>query len=647
MKNNKFVLVLPALILILFVLIIPMLSMIETSMYISPFGENGSFVGIRNYVRVLSDSGMSIAVKISFIWASLISFLVMIFGITIAYLIEEKTKNKKIMYFLIMIPWIIPSYMGVLIWRSLIYGYGTDSIIKNILHLNTDIFTNIFSGFGWGVFVSIWLELPIVVMVLISAFQEIPRELSLAAKIDGANSLNILVNINIPYIKPTIITWFLLIFANHFKDFTVPFLLTAGGPPLFEGFTSHSIVGITTTMGIFNYFISNNQYDFGIISAYSVVSAVFVMLIAFIFLTRRTLSLKKYIVFAITIKLLSYTFNPGILLLISMLLYLFLLKNRNLFGIITILDIIMMIINIKLKGFWNGFDFIPIISLIWLIFKEKTPVIPQINWSVKLKYFKYLIYIFLALIILMPLYNIINISLSGTNDIIMTIFPKNFTFENYIRIFSELHIEKNLMNTIIISLLTAFMVPIISYPLAMYISKKNLGWILPILIFLDFLGGIHSIIALFMVFKKLNLLNSLFGVSLVYTTHTLPMATFLIKGYLDKIPKEIEETAIMDTTKIKSYLYVIFPLSIPAIIVSSLIGFMKGWNGFVPSLMLLNKDSLYPISVKLYSLIGEPGTSYPKWDLFSASSILNVLFLGIIFIMIKKPLMNGVLKDSY
>ncbi|SHF03558.1 ABC-type maltose transport system, permease component [Marinitoga hydrogenitolerans DSM 16785] len=647
MKNKNIILILPSFILILFVLIIPMFSMLKTSLYISPFGENGDFIGFKNYIRVLDDSGMSMAVKISFIWSSLISSLMIILGIVIAYLIENKQKNKKILFSLIMIPWIIPSYMGVLIWRSLIYGYGTDSIIKNIFHLNTDIFTNVLSGFGWGVFVSIWLELPIVVMVLIAAFQEVPKELQLAAKIDGANSLNTLVNINIPYIKPTIITWFLITFANHFKDFTVPFLLTAGGPPLFEGFTSHSIVGITTTMGIFNYFISNTQYDFGIISAYSVVSAVFVMLIAFIFLTRRTLSLKKFITFVIAIKVLSYIFNPNISLLISGLLYLILLRKRNLFGIVVLFDFLIMIFNIKYNGFWNGFDFIPIISLIWLIFKEKTPVIPQINKLNSLKYMKYVFFAVFLLIILLPVYNIINISFSGTNNIIMTLFPEKITIDNYVKIFSDLHIEQNLKNTIIIALLTAIMVPVISYPLAMYISKKTLRWVLPVLIFLDFLGGVHSIIALFMVFKKLNLLNSLFGVSLVYTTHTLPMATFLIKGYIDKIPKEIEETAILDTTKIKSYFYIIFPLTIPAILVSSLIGFMKGWNGFIPSLMLLSKDSLYPLSVKLYTLIGEPGTSYPRWDLFSAASILNILFLGIIFIMIRKPLMNGVLKNSY
>ncbi|WP_129408306.1 ABC transporter permease [Marinitoga lauensis] len=652
MLNKKYLLVVPALILLVFVLVIPMLSMLKTSFYNSPFGENMFFVGIRNYIKVLEDSGMGIAVKISFIWASLISSIVIILGIIIAYLIEYKTKNKKLLFFIIMLPWIIPSYMGVLIWRSLIYGYGTDSIIKTFFHLNTSIFTDIFAGFGWGVFVSIWLELPIVVMVLISAYQEVPTELYFAAKIDGANSLNTLINITIPYIKPTIITWFLITFANHFKDFTVPFLLTAGGPPIFDGFTSHSIVGITTTMGVFNYFISNTQYDFGIISAYSVISAIFVMLIAFIFLTRRTISLKKFIIFVIAIKILSYVFNSGIVLLLSTFLYFILLKKRELFGLVVFADFSMMILNINIKGFWNGFDFIPIISLIWLIFKEKTPVIPQKDFFGKefkvLKIgIKYILLSILILVIFLPLYNIINISLSGTNNIATMFLPEHFTLENYSRIFSEIHIDKNLKNTIIISFLTAIIVPLISYPLALFVSKNNLGWVLPLLIFIDFLGGVHSIIALFIVFRKLHLLNSLFGVSLVYATHTLPMATFLIKGYLDKIPKEIEETALLDTTKFKSYFYILFPLSIPALLVSMLIGFMKGWNGFIPSLMLLNKDSLYPLSVKLYSLIGEPGTSYPRWDLFSASSILNIIFLGLIFIMIRRPLMNGVLKDRF
>ncbi|APT76299.1 hypothetical protein LN42_07825 [Marinitoga sp. 1137] len=647
MKNkSKYILLLPAVFLITFILIIPMFSILKTSLYTSPFGENGGFVGIKNYIEVLKDSGMSIAVKISFIWSAIISSIVMIIGILIAYLIEEKFRNKKLVFFLTMLPWIVPSYIGVLIWRALIYGYGTDSIIKNIFHINTNIFTDVLSGFGWGVFVSIWLELPIVIMVLISAYQEVPKELYFAAEIDGANSLNTLINITIPYIKPTIIAWFLIIFAAHFKDFTVPFLLTAGGPPLLDGIGSHSIVGITTTMGIFNYFVSNTYYDFGIISAYSVISAFFVMLIAFIFLTRRTISLNKFITFVIAIKVLTYMFNHNIVLLLSAAMYLLLLKNRKLFGVIVFVDFAIMMLSINHYGFWKGFDFVPIIGLMWLIFKEKTPVLPQIRFNMT-NYMRYIVLGILILSILLPLWSIINISLSGNNDITMNLLPKNATFENYKRIFTEANIDLNLKNTFILSTLTAILVPLTAYPLALFISKNRMGWILPILIFMDFLGGVHSIIALFMVFKKLKLLNSLFGLSLVYTTHTLPMATFLIKGYLDKIPKEIEETAIMDTSRIKSYFYILFPLSIPSILVSSLIGFMKSWNGFIPSLMLLTKDNLYPISVKLYSFIGEPGTSYPRWDLFAASSVLNMIFLAIIFIAIRKPLMNGVLKERY
>ncbi|KLO22295.1 hypothetical protein X275_06360 [Marinitoga sp. 1197] len=647
MKRKTYILILPAAILITFILIIPMIYLLKTSLYLSPFGDNIAYVGIQNYLKVLNDSGVSIAVKISFLWSSIISTVVIILGIILAYLIEEKIKNKKLIFFLIMIPWIIPSYMGVLIWRALIYGYGTDSLIKNLFHLNTNLFTDAMAGFGWGVFVSIWLELPIVVMVLISAFQEVPKELHLAAKIDGANSLNTLINITIPYIKPTIISWFLITFANHFKDFTVPFLLTSGGPPLFDGLTSHSIVGITTTMGVFNYFISNTYFDFGIISAYSIISAFFVMLIAFIFLTRRTINLKKFILFIVSIKVLTFFFIKNPLLLLSAALYFILLKKRNLFAVIVFLDMTIMIISIRLNGFWNGFDFVPVISLMWIIFKEKTPVIPQIKRFDNLKIIKFAFIGIIIFIIILPFYHILIISISNTNDIIVSLIPPEITINNYERIFSEVHIEKNLLNTIIISSLTALMVPVFAYPLALFISKKRLNWVLPLLIFMDFLGGVHSIIALFMVFKSLNLLNSLFGLSLVYTTHTLPMATFLIKGYIDKIPKELEENAILDTTKIKSYFYIIFPLTIPAILVSALIGFMKGWNGFIPALMLLNKDSLYPISVKLYSFIGELGTSYPKWDLFAASSILNMIFLGIIFIFIRKPLMNGVLKDRF
>ena len=66
--------------------------------------------------------------------------------------------------------------------------------------------------------------------------------------------------------------------------------------------------------------------------------------------------------------------------------------------------------------------------------------------------------------------------------------------------------------------------------------------------------------------------------------------------------------------------------------------FIAGWNGFQAPLLFLNDESLYPISLKLYSYVGNLGSGSPVWNLFAAASVINTLFIGIIFLKFKNPL---------
>jgi multiple sugar transport system permease protein len=151
--------------------------------------------------------------------------------------------------------------------------------------------------------------------------------------------------------------------------------------------------------------------------------------------------------------------------------------------------------------------------------------------------------------------------------------------------------------------------------------------------------GIHSLIPLYAMFNGLNLINSYLPLVLIYLFHSIAFSVFTIKTYLDHLPAGLQETALLEGMKPAAYLLkVLFPLSWPVIATSVMISFLNAWNGFLAPLLFLNDDAKYTISIKLYSFVGSIGSGEPQWNLFAATSVVNLGFIIILFLFLKNKL---------
>ena len=137
----------------------------------------------------------------------------------------------------------------------------------------------------------------------------------------------------------------------------------------------------------------------------------------------------------------------------------------------------------------------------------------------------------------------------------------------------------------------------------------------------------------------LGLGSNYLGLILVYTTTAIPFCVWMLKGYFDTIPRELEESALMDgASTAKIFTKIILPLAKPAVAVTALFSFMTAWNEFVLALVFLDEEAMYTAPVGLRFFVG--GFSQ-QWGYFAAGSIIVSIPVVLLFLFLQKYLVSG------
>jgi len=138
-----------------------------------------------------------------------------------------------------------------------------------------------------------------------------------------------------------------------------------------------------------------------------------------------------------------------------------------------------------------------------------------------------------------------------------------------------------------------------------------------------------------------NLRDSLLGVGFAMTSGLLPFAIWNLKGFLDTIPRELEEAAIIDgASPNQVFIRIILPLAVPALAVTAFLGFMSGWTEFAISWQFLNQVKDHTLMMELYNMIGQYADNTP-WSKFAAMSILVALPVSAVYLALQKYIVGG------
>ncbi|MGI8484310.1 MAG: carbohydrate ABC transporter permease [Thermomicrobiales bacterium] len=152
------------------------------------------------------------------------------------------------------------------------------------------------------------------------------------------------------------------------------------------------------------------------------------------------------------------------------------------------------------------------------------------------------------------------------------------------------------------------------------------------------------LIPLFILMKNLHLINTQWSLILTYLTFGLPLSIWLLKGFYDNIPPQLEQAARIDgATRFQAFWLIVMPLSSPGIIATAIYAFIQAWNEYVYALTFLNNDKLLTLPVGLQRFFAEYSTNWP--GLMAASFIMSVPVV-VMFLMLQKYFVRALTEGA-
>ncbi len=229
-----------------------------------------------------------------------------------------------------------------------------------------------------------------------------------------------------------------------------------------------------------------------------------------------------------------------------------------------------------------------------------------------------------------------------------TFFPVAPTVQNYTTAVGQERIMQTAGNTLKVALASALLTLAVATPASYVLARRPgginrgvVGWILVSQSF----PLILIIIPLFIILSRMGLANTHTGLVLVYTVWSLPFVLWMLRGYINGIPVEIEYAAAMDgASHLQILLRVLLPLIIPGLIATGLFAFINAWNEFFFSLILLKSPDLQTIQVNLARFRGIEGLA--RWGPLAAGSVIATIPTLILFGFMQRGLVGGALTGG-
>ncbi|MCY7752031.1 sugar ABC transporter permease [Bacillus haynesii] len=259
----------------------------------------------------------------------------------------------------------------------------------------------------------------------------------------------------------------------------------------------------------------------------------------------------------------------------------------------------------------------------------------------------YSLLVFMTAVIIYPLLWTVGASFNPGNSLVSTsIIPANPTLDHYRELFAgkeSLQYGQWYVNSLKISIFT-MIGSVISVSFTAYAfsrfrfrGRKNA---LVLFMLLQMIPQFSALVALFVLAQMLGMMNSHWLLILLYIGGLIPMNTYLMKGYMDSIPIDLDESAKIDgASNTRIFLQIIMPLSKPMIAVVAMNGFTGPLGDFVLSSTILRTPESYTLPIGLYNLVNEVmGASYTT---FAAGAILISIPVAVIFIMLQKNFVSG------
>lgn len=257
----------------------------------------------------------------------------------------------------------------------------------------------------------------------------------------------------------------------------------------------------------------------------------------------------------------------------------------------------------------------------------------------------YTIFVLISFLVLYPLVYVVSGAFAPTNSIAslnVVPFKDGITFEHFIDLFTKKDYGKWFMNTLIIAVETCAATVVIS-SLSAYVfsrfqfrfKKSFLMSLLVLQIFPSFVG----MIAIYVILLRINGLDTLWGLVLVYVAGNIPYNTWMVKNYMDTVSKSLDEAARIDgASHFRVFWQIIMPIARPIITFLAITSFTAPWMDFIFPKMVLRSPENQTLALGLFGFVTDKKNEF---TIFAAGSLLVSIPFVIFFLISQKTLISS------
>ena len=255
-----------------------------------------------------------------------------------------------------------------------------------------------------------------------------------------------------------------------------------------------------------------------------------------------------------------------------------------------------------------------------------------------------------ALYVLAPFAWMLSISFKPTEEVFartLTLLPREPTLANYRTIFDFIPYPRYFANSVIVAVVSTSVSLVIaslagySFSRFRFCGRQALAFLM---LATQMFPLVTGIIPLYLVFSRLGLINTLWCLYIVYLAFELPFCVWMLKGFFDAIPIDIEEAAIIDgCSRLQVLLRIVVPVSLPAFVATGVFCFILSWNEFLYATVLTSSDEVRTLPAALGSMIGQ-GTT--EWGSLNAAGVLTTIPVVVFFLFFQRYLVQGLTEGA-
>ncbi|MBV9703509.1 MAG: ABC transporter permease subunit [Methylobacteriaceae bacterium] len=620
-----FFLSLPALLIVFLVIGLPLVYSLVLSLHrINVLTQRWIYVGLQNYLQILPQADFLWALGRTATFAVVTVVAGLVLGMAMALVLNMSFPGRGILRSVVLIPWAMaPVTVGVL-WGWIFDGtYGAmngllldTGVIGKPIHWLADGTT----AFYLVALVYVWNQAPLTALLILAGLQSLPENLHKAGRIDGAGAIRRFFSITLPWLRPMLLLILILTTINSIMAFDLFWTMTKGGPG-----------SATTVFSWMGYSTAFLYLRFAEGAAILYVLTVLCLLLAWLYLTLFFPTVERQRAAAARVDLTPpdpLDVGPGVAARLG----------SPIGAVRTRL--------MSLPPFTRRSILAPRMRRVLGRFGLAAAVAFIFVWSVA------------------PFLWLVLMSLERSADLVRTpptVIPGPLTFENYRFVLfppgvsggqssvEATRVPFGVLNSFIVAVcvtaINLVLGSIAGYAYSRATRSRLMRGTLWALMLTRMTPSLALILPFFLVFKWLGLIDTRTGLVIAYCSLILPLAIWMMKGYFDGLPPNLEKAALVDgCTRLQAIRKIVLPVARPGLVAAGIFCFLVSWNEFIFALILTGTPSAQTIPVIISGFLAQ--LRFYDYGPMFAASVLAVIPPVVIALAFQGYLVRGMLSGS-